>query len=87
MSLYDVRLMPSAQKDLDAFSGKLLSKIEDVILGLYKEPRPHQSKKLRGGRSSWRIRMGDYRILYEIDDSHKIVTIYRIAHRREVYRT
>ena len=86
MNLYDVILKPQAQKDLDSFSGKLLSRIEDAVLGLYDEPRPHNSKKLSGGGSRWRIRAGDYRILYEIDDSQKIVKVYRIAHRKEVYR-
>lgn len=86
MNRYNVKLMPQAQKDLDGFSGKLLSRFEEVILGLYDEPRPHNCKKLSGGGSRWRIRVGDYRILYEIDDSQKIVNIYRIAHRREVYR-
>ncbi len=55
-------------------------------MGMYKEPRPHKSKKLAGGGSRWRIRIGDYRMLYEIDDTKKIVRIYRIAHRKEVYR-
>jgi len=78
--------MPQAQKDLDGFFGKLLLKFEEIILGLYEEPRPHNSKKLKGSGSKWRIRAGDYRVLYEIDDLQKIVKIYRIAHRKEVYR-
>jgi len=78
--------MSRAQKDLDDFSGKILSRFEEVILGLYDEPRPHNCKKLSGGGSRWRIRVGDYRILYEIDDAQKIVKVYRIAHRREAYR-
>ncbi len=86
MSSYVVQLMPKAKKDLDGFSGKLLSRLEKTILSLYDEPRPNSSKKLRGGSSQWRIRVGDYRILYEIDDSEKIVKVYRIAHRREIYR-
>ena len=86
MSSYNVKLMSRAQKDLDDFSGKILSRFEEVILGLYDEPRPHNCKKLSGGGSRWRIRVCDYRILYEIDDAQKIVTIYRITHRREVYR-
>ena len=86
MSLYEVKLMPQAQKDLDSFSGKLLSRFEDVISGLYDEPRPYNSKRLSGGGSRWRIRVGDYRILYEINDLKKDVKVYRIAHRREVYR-
>ena len=86
MSLYSVDLMPQAQKDLDGFSGKLVSRFEETILGLYDEPRPHNAKKLAGSGSRWRIRVGDYRVLYEIDDARKIVKVYRIAHRREVYR-
>ncbi len=78
--------MPQAQKDLDGFSGKLLSRFEEIILGLYEEPRPHNSKKLSGGGSRRRIRAGDYRILYEIDDESRLVKVYRVAHRREVYR-
>lgn len=86
MSSYLVKLMPQAQKDLDDFSGKLLSRFEEIILGLYDEPRPHNSKKLSGGSSRWRIRAGDYRILYEIDDESRLVKVFRVAHRREVYR-
>jgi len=78
--------MPQAQRDLDGFSGKLLSRFEETILGLYDEPRPHNAKKLAGSGSGWRIRVGDYRVLYEIYDARKIVKVYRIAHRREVYR-
>jgi mRNA interferase RelE/StbE len=83
---YDVELTPSAQKDLDEFQGQLLTKFEKLILGLYDNPRPRNSIKLVGGATKWRIRTGDYRILYEIDDQHKAVTIYRIAHRKDVYR-
>lgn len=86
MNRYNVKLMPRAQNDLDDFTGKLLLRFEEAILGLYNEPRPHNSKKLSGGGSRWRVRVGDYRILYDIDDSQKIVNVYRIAHRREVYR-
>ena len=48
-------------------------------------PRPPGCKKLKGGDIQWRIRVGDYRIVYEIDDSAKTVDVTRIAHRREVY--
>ncbi len=78
--------MPKAQKDLDSFSNKLLARLEEAIMGLYDEPRPKNSKKLSGGGSKWRTRVGDYRILYEIEETEKLVRIYRIAHRREVYR-
>ena len=83
---YDVRLMPQAQKDLEEFRGKLHAKFESLIVGLYDNPRPHNSKKLGGGSSRWRIRFGDYRILYELDEPRKAVRVYRIAHRKEAYR-
>lgn len=86
MSSYNVQLMAQAQKDLDALSGKLLLRIEQTIMNLYHEPRPHNTKKLAGSESKWRIRVGEHRILYEIDDAQKLVRIYRIAHRREAYR-
>ena len=83
---YNVELMPQAQKDLDHFHGKLLMKFEKLILGLSDNPRPNNSIKLAGGDSRWRIRSGDYRILYEIDEPDKIVRVWRIAHRKDVYR-
>lgn len=86
MRAYEVRLMPQAQKDLDSLFGKTLSRLEAAIMGLYVDPRPLQTKKLIGSGSLWRIRVGDYRILYEIDDDKRIVSVYRVAHRREVYR-
>ena len=83
---YDVKLMPQAQKDLDGFKKESLAKFENIILGLYDNPRPYNSKKLVGGGSKWRIRVGNYRILYEIDERMQVVRVYRIAHRKEVYR-
>ncbi len=49
-------------------------------------PRPPGAKKLVGRQLDWRIRVGNYRILYEVDDEASIITVWRIAHRREVYR-
>ena len=86
MNNYTVILMPQAQKDLNIYSGKLLSRFEKIILGLYSEPRPRKAKKLSGGSSRWRIKTGDYRILYEIDDAMKIVNVYRVIHRKDAYR-
>lgn len=86
MTSYEVIIMPQARKDLDAFSGKLISRFEEVIMGFSEEPRPRNSKKLSGGGARWRVRVGEYRILYEIDDPRTTVKIFRIAHRKEVYR-
>ena len=68
---YDVRLMPQAQKDLESIKGKFLARFEGEILSLYDNLRPRNSKKLSGGGSRWRVRTGDYRILYEIDEQRK----------------
>lgn len=83
---YDVRLMPRAQRDFDGFRGELLAKFEKLISGLYDNPRPRNSVKLSGAVSRWRLRTGDYRILYEIDEQRKVVSVYSIAQRKEVYR-
>ena len=59
----------------------------DAVISLVHEPRPHGAKKLVGaGGNDWRVRTGEYRIIYEIDDSAGTVTVMRVAHRREVYR-
>lgn len=62
-------------------TARIVPRIED--LGAV--PRPHGCKKLRGGDKEWRIRVGNYRVVYEIDDSARTVDVMRIAHRREVY--
>ncbi|MBN1760649.1 MAG: type II toxin-antitoxin system RelE/ParE family toxin [Chitinispirillaceae bacterium] len=60
--------------------------VKKAIDGLASEPRPHGVKKLSGTMDGYRILTGDFRILYTIDDRKKVVTVYRIRHRREVYR-
>lgn len=55
------------------------------IENLAGNPRPPGCKKLKGGDKEWRIRVGKYRIVYEIDDSARTVDVTRVAHRREVY--
>jgi mRNA interferase RelE/StbE len=56
-----------------------------AIGDLADEPRPHGAKKLVGEQTAWRIRIGDYRVIYEIHDKQLTVTVVRAAHRREVY--
>ncbi len=61
-------------------------RIEAAITRLEGNPRPPGCKKLVGFQDEWRLRLGDYRILYVIDDTRGLVLVARIAHRREVYR-
>jgi mRNA interferase RelE/StbE len=57
-----------------------------VIVALANQPRPTGAVTLVGGRSDWRIRVGEHRIVYGIDDNTQVVTVYRVAHRSDVYR-
>lgn len=85
--MYKILLIPSGQRDLDAIKdSKLLSKIKETLLSLKSDPRPAGSIKLLNKDGGYRVRVGDYRCCYRIDDSDKAIFIYRIKHRKEVYR-
>jgi mRNA interferase RelE/StbE len=81
---YTVLILPSAQKQLSKLSGAIATRIEDKMMELEYDPRPSGCKKLKG-RDAWRIRIGDYRVIYEIHDGRLIITVITIGHRREVY--
>ncbi|MGA3323777.1 MAG: type II toxin-antitoxin system RelE/ParE family toxin [Terriglobia bacterium] len=85
MAKYTLEIMPSAGKELDALDDALFARIDRKILVLAQNPRPPGCKKLRGYKDLWRIRVGEWRVLYVIDDAAKLISITRIAHRREVY--
>jgi mRNA interferase RelE/StbE len=82
---YRVHIKRSAEKELDNLPGRLRSRIAARLLALENDPRPAGVKKLQG-EDAYRLRVGDYRVLYTIDDTEMLVTIYAIGHRREVYR-
>jgi mRNA interferase RelE/StbE len=77
-------LAASAEKELQGLPSKVVARIIPRLEGLAVSPRPHGCKKLKNGDQEWRIRVGDYRIVYEIDDTAKTVDVTRIAHRRNV---
>ena len=85
MSNYRVALTTSAEKELHRLPAKLIARIVPRLEHLAAAPRPAGCKKLKGGDIEWRIRIGDYRIVYVIDDAARTVDVTRIAHRREVY--
>ncbi len=85
MAKYKVTIKKSAAKELEDIPKKDLRKIVKRIQSLAENPRPTGSQKL-SGQEQYRIRQGDYRIVYSIDDEDSIVDIIKIGHRREVYR-
>ena len=83
--IYTVFILRRAQKELGGLSREVYERVRDEIYLLARDPRPLGCKKL-AGREGWRIRIGDYRLIYEIDDKQQMVTILHIGHRRDVYR-
>jgi mRNA interferase RelE/StbE len=83
---YAVIIENKAQKNFLMLSSPFDTAVKKHIDALEKDPRPVGVKKLAGAEYGYRVRAGDYRILYTIDDKRKIVTVFRIRHRREVYR-
>ncbi|MFA5097194.1 MAG: type II toxin-antitoxin system RelE/ParE family toxin [Candidatus Margulisiibacteriota bacterium] len=83
--MYKVIIERRAYKEMDRLPRQTLSRIIKSISALSLDPRPSGVKKLFV-HNGWRIRIGDYRVLYSIDDSKKVVAVYRIKHRGDVYR-
>jgi mRNA interferase RelE/StbE len=84
--MYQVKVTRTAIKERDRLDAQIRSRIDDVLRQLPENPRPAGVKKLSGRSHDWRIRVGDYRILYEIDDADMVVTVWRIRHRRQAYQ-
>jgi len=82
---YAVELKASARKELESLPDTVLARVVRRIESLANDPRPTGCKKLRGYKEYWRVRIGDWRVVYIIDDVAKLVSVTRIAHRREVY--
>lgn len=82
---YEVRLTTTAAKALLSLTRAEQVRITKRTDALAVDPRPAGAVKLTG-HEGWRIRVGDYRVVYQIEDTIQIVTITRVAHRREVYR-
>ena len=84
--MYRVLLERGAEKDIRHLSAKAHDRVIAEIQALAKNPRPSNCRKLAGTDSDWRIRVGDYRVIYEIIDDIQEVRVNRVRHRREVYR-
>ena len=82
---YQVILPKSVRKELDRLPDDAVERIMTRLAGLETNPRPADVKKLKG-RDAWRIRVGDYRVIYEIHDRVLQILVITVGHRREIYR-
>lgn len=83
--MYRVDLRHRVQQSLEKLQAKDRQMIIEALLSLEQAPRPKGVEKIKG-TELWRIRKGDYRVIYHIDDEEKVITVVRIGHRRDIYR-
>ncbi len=83
---YTVELKPSAERALGKLDLRVQRRLAVVIDALAEDPHPPASTKLRGQQNLYRVRVGDYRIVYQVEDDVLVVLVIRIGQRREVYR-
>ena len=84
--MHEIYLEKSAEKDLRKLPVPVFQRVLVHLKALSIDPRPPGCHKITGSKSDWRIRIGDYRMIYEIDDRARAVKVMRVKHRREVYR-
>ena len=84
--MYRVELAPSAARVFRTLDRAVQRRLARQIDALAHEPRPRGVEKLHGTKNRYRVRMGDYRVIYEVEDDLLLVLVVRIGHRREVYR-
>jgi mRNA interferase RelE/StbE len=84
--MYKIEIKKPATKEMDGINDPDFTKIAETILNLRENPYPHpQSKKLKG-EDKRRLRIGDYRIVYTVDEKQRLITIFRVCQRKDVYR-
>lgn len=86
MKVYRIDFRPGARREFNKLAHGIKSRLQPHIDDLAKNPRPPGCKKLHGDENLWRIRSGDYRIIYEIHDDVLVVVIVKVGNRRDVYR-
>ena len=86
MDSYQIEIKPSASKELEKLPRQIIPRIVAAIRELARNPYPQGVKKLTGFEHTYRIRVGDYRILYNIYEDRLVIEIIRVRHRKEAYR-
>lgn len=84
--MYEVLLERRAERDIKKLPTEVFHRIIPHIKALSENPKPSGCRKIAGSKDDWRVRIGEYRIIYEIDEKARAVKVMRIRHRREVYR-
>lgn len=85
MDSYEILWKKSVEKDLRNIDPSQLPRIIKAVESLADNPFPLQCRKLKGSERDYRIRAGDYRVIYQVDTGTKVVIIYRVRHRKEAY--
>ncbi len=86
MACYNIEWRPSTKKDLKRISKAEVYRIIQAVEGLSNQPRPPGSTKLSSSDSTYRIRIGNYRVIYEIHDEVILIEVVKVGHRKDVYR-
>lgn len=86
MDLYKIEWKRSAVKELKKLSKENINRILETVEALTSSPLPNQTKKLVGSENSFRIRVGDYRIIYTVSSKILTIEIIRVGHRRDIYK-
>jgi mRNA interferase RelE/StbE len=76
----------SARKELESLPDRIVEKVLQKIEGLANSPKPIGSRKLSGEKNMWRLRVGDYRVVYTVDDRRRLIDIVAVRHRKDAYR-
>jgi mRNA interferase RelE/StbE len=82
---YQVFIKPAAQRQFKKLTLEVQADLIAIIGGLVEEPRPSGCKKLKGRKNQYRVRSGDYRIIYSVEDAALMVEVIKLGHRRDVY--
>ena len=84
--MHEVLVENRAQRNLKRLSREILERVVRAVRGLANNPRPKGCRKIVGAQNDWRIRVGEYRVIYEIDDVARVVRVMYVRHRRDAYR-
>lgn len=86
MDDYEILFARSARKELEKLPSRIQTRVLGSLESLKNDPRPGSSRKLVGSSNLWRLRVGDYRVVYAIDDERRVVDISAIRHRKDAYQ-